>query len=295
MQLKKELEEKLDNIVKELTDERVDLQVDVPEDIKKGDFTSNIALTLFSTIKNHGSGFKSPLELAEKIVDLLNIKYQTQNPFRLIEAKNPGFINFWLSNEEIEKCTHKANSGYENKSEEGSLIFEFGDPNPFKEPHIGHLRNLVLGETISRLQEFEGVKVIRTNYQGDVGMHVAKCLWGILQKSEIQDQILNDEGTLEEKAKSLGEAYQKGAKAFEEDSPLHEATGEHRESAKEEIVSINNKIYTSVNSKGKSASSENGEKLYEIWEKGRRVSLDYFEELYQKLGIKYEKYYLSQR
>jgi arginyl-tRNA synthetase len=158
--------------------------------------------------------------------------------------------------------------GLEPKEDKSSLILEFGDLNPFKEPHIGHVRNLVLGEALARLLEFNGTKVIRANYEGDVGMHVAKCIWGF-KKLDLKIEDL-DSKSLEEKVDALANSYSIGAKAFEED-----------EDAKQEIISINNKIYTKDS------------EIIEIWEKGRRWSLDYFEELYKKLGVKYEKYYFE--
>ena len=148
------------------------------------------------------------------------------------------------------------------------IIFEFGDPNPFKEPHIGHLRIFAVGEAVCRMLEADGNYVIRANYQGDVGLHVAKALYGIMNHESGIKGL--DSGSLEEKAKFLGEAYVMGAKAFEEDAK-----------AKKEIISINNKIY--------SKDSE----IMKIWELGRKWSLDYFEELYKKLGIKYDKYYFE--
>ena len=69
-------------------------------------------------------------------------------------------------------------------------MLEFADPNPFKEFHIGHLRNISLGESFARLLEFQGADLWRANYQGDVGMHVAKALYGI-QNSKVKMQNYN--------------------------------------------------------------------------------------------------------
>lgn len=279
--IKNQLSNALKGIVKELTEEEFDPQVSISEVLTKGDFSTNIAMLAFSKAKNiespasaseagraRSKNYGSPMELAQMIVENLNSKFEIHNSFRLIEAKNPGFINFWLSNEELAKVTEKAIKGIEPKKEESSLVFEFGDPNPFKEPHIGHLRNLVLGESLSRLFEFNGIKVIRANYQGDVGMHVAKAIWGI-KKNQDEFERLKD-AELEKRAKFLGRSYQEGAVAFEKD-----------DSTKEEIVSINNKIYI-----------KDAETM-KIWETGRKWSLDYFEQLYKKLGVKYEKYYFE--
>jgi len=264
MELKKELEIELSEAVLGLVDEKFDPQIVIPEDLEKGDFSTNIAMRL-------GGNFESSMEAGEKVVEKLRERKEFYSRFARIELVKPGFINFWLSNEELEKVIQSAVKGIEARQEESSLIFEFGDLNPFKEPHIGHLRNLALGESLARLLEFNGVKVVRANYQGDVGMHVAKCLWGILQAESPKSRLESLENEeLEVRAKFLGESYRLGAERFETD-----------ENAKNEIISINNKIYT------KDA------EIMHIWEIGRRWSLDYFEDLYKKLGIKYEKYYFE--
>ena len=56
-------------------------------------------------------------------------------------------------------------------------MVEYTDANPFKELHIGHLMSNAIGEAVARTVLANGAEVRRANYQGDVGMHVAKALW----------------------------------------------------------------------------------------------------------------------
>ncbi len=274
MNSKKLLEKQLRNAAEKLGFE-IDPQVNFSSDLSKGDFSSNVALVAFGSMKHESrSKNKSAFELAEKMAQLLSSDNEMQEKFSKIEAAAPGFINFWLSTQSLQENLEKALSGFENKPKNREVLLEFGDPNPFKEPHIGHLRNLVLGESLARLLEFEGAKIKRLNYQGDVGLHVAKALWGLQKMSPTGSskfQISKYETeSLEQRAKLLSEAYVKGSRAFEKDKK-----------AQKEIVSINNLIY------------QKESQLIEIWEKGRRWSLDYFEILYQKLGVKYDKYYFE--
>jgi arginyl-tRNA synthetase len=260
LDIKLQISSSLTEVIKELSGLDPKVEVAITNDLDKGDFTSNIALKL-------GGKLGSPTEAGERIIEKLREKKDLYSKFAKIELINPGFINFYLSEELIISGLEAAIKGFSSQKQESTMILEFGDLNPFKEPHIGHVRNLVLGESLARFLEFTGVKVTRVNYEGDVGMHVAKCIWGIqslggLEKFESED--------LETRAKFLGKAYATGAKAFEED-----------ESVKAEIVSINNKIYIK------------DPEIAEVWEKGRKWSLDYFEKLYKKLGVKYEKYYFE--
>lgn len=272
MDIKKQLENALreaaGSFVKDLS---VEPEVSVNSDLSKGDFSTNFPLVVFSKNKKE---LKSPIDLGERLAEILKKEPKITQNLQKIEAVKPGFINFWLSAEALEKGIGHALTGLKNKPQSREILFEFGDPNPFKEPHIGHLRNFILGESIARLLEYEGAKVHRLDYQGDVGLHVAKALWGLYELYPVKQGFGQfaeiDELPLDERARILSKAYVKGAAAFEAS-----------EGAKKEIAEINNKLY------------QKDPQLIELWEKGRRWSLDYFEELYKKMGIDYEKYYFE--
>ncbi len=255
MEVRAGLIKEIQKIIAELSDKSVEIKVDVPTDLSKGDFSTNIAMRLGG----------NPLELAEKIKGAFE-KSEIASKFKKIEVAKPGFINFYLTDKEI--VSQSLSTFLENKEDKGEeLILEFGDLNPFKEPHLGHVRNLVLGESLARLKEFEGISLVRANYEGDVGMHVAKCIWGIINSKDFEEF---KNRSLEERAKYLGRCYSNGAKAFEDD-----------DSAKQNIISINKQIY------------QKDSQVIDIWEKGREWSLEYFEELYKILGVKYKKYYFE--
>jgi len=260
MKIKEDLEKKLIKIISDLGQQEISPQLSIPNDLNKGDFTSNIAMRF-------GGKLGTPMEAGEKIIEKMREEKELYAKFSKIELINPGFINFYLSHELISEVVVVTVKGFEPQKSDLSMIIEFGDLNPFKEPHIGHIRNFTLGESLARLFEFSGKKVLRLNYEGDVGMHVAKCIWGIKESGEFEKVSGED---LEVRAKYLGKCYAAGAKAFEED-----------EAKKKEIVEINKKVY------------EEDPQILEIWEKGRAWSLEYFEGLYKRVGVKYEKYYFE--
>ena len=92
-------------------------------------------------------------------------------------------------------------------------MIDYTQPNPFKPFHIGHLMSNAIGESISRIVEFSGAKTIRANYQGDVGPHVAKAIYGLLKFG-----MPDEDKSIPEKARYIGELYAKGHDAYE-DSP----------------------------------------------------------------------------
>ncbi len=267
MHIVHEIGSELGHIARQLSGEGLEFDVSVNQNPNQGDITSNIALIHFKKM-----GFNSPREAAVKIAaDYENM----QDPcIGKIEVAGPGFINFYLSQDylkavlkkDIQKDLdfHKTNI---LMSQRKKVIVEFGDPNPFKEIHIGHLRNFCIGESFSKLLESQGNQVLRANYQGDVGLHVAKAMWGLLKREE---QFLDEGLSEEEKVRLLAQSYVEGATEFENNPTV-----------KQEIVEINKKIYS------------DDESLHALWEEGRKVSLDHFEELYSRIGVRYDKYYFE--
>ncbi|MCH8986766.1 arginine--tRNA ligase, partial [Patescibacteria group bacterium] len=168
---------------------------------------------------------------------------------------------------ELSRVTkEKEKYGLSNKDKGKKVMIEFCDPNPFKEFHIGHLYSNIVGESLAKLFESQGATVKRANYQGDVGMHVAKAIWGL---QNIDFKKLEKE-SLAKRIKVLGEAYAKGDKAFEKS-----------EKAKKEITELNAKVFAL------------DKDVKNIYEKGRKWSLEYFETMYKRLGMKFDYYYFE--
>ena len=276
--IKKLIITNLQKAVKDLTGLEVSPQLEHPLDEKHGDYFSNIAMVLLKDkgLRINDKEYKTPLELAQAITKKLNNSSLIINHCSPIEAAKPGFINLWLSKKHlislmIYSIREKKNYGTSDRLENEKIMVEFTDPNPFKEFHIGHLYSNTVGECLARLLVSQGAIVRRANYQGDVGMHVAKSLYAILQISNLKSQISNLENKLlKERAEFLGQAYALGVKAYEEDK-----------NAKKEIEELNKKIY------------DRDKAIMVLYEKGRQWSLEYFESVYKRLGTKFDFYYFE--
>ena len=146
-------------------------------------------------------------------------------------------------------------------------MVEYTDPNPFKPFHIGHLMTNAIGESVARILEASGANVSRANYQGDVGLHVAKAMWGLMKDIKLQEKV---DGAMIQ-AHNIGLAYVDGSEAYE-----------GNEIAKAEIDEINKKIY-----------SRESEKINEIYDWGFKVTMEAFEDLYKMLGTKFDYYFLE--
>jgi len=56
-------------------------------------------------------------------------------------------------------------------------MIEYSQPNTHKELHVGHMRNLCLGDALVRMLKYSGHEIYSATFPGDMGTHVAKCLW----------------------------------------------------------------------------------------------------------------------
>src|SRR3989344_2554027 len=234
----------------------VDFSLEHPADILHGDYASNVALIL---AKAPGGNAK---EIAEKVVRY--IEQTKPKEIEKIEIAGPGFINFFLSREffaESVKEILEAGKGWgKNETLSGKKVMvEYTDPNPFKEFHIGHLMSNAIGESLSRLLEGSGAEVRRASYQGDVGRHVAQAIWGASQ------------GESPKTVAEWGAAYVRGSKAFSEN-----------EAAKKEIIGINKKVY-----------EHSDEYINALYEAGKKLSLESFEAMYERLGTKFDFYFFE--
>jgi arginyl-tRNA synthetase len=229
--------------------------VERPGDLAHGDYATNAAM---AAAKQLG---KNPREVAEKLKAKLDEKIEGVEK---IEIAGPGFINFRLSREailqEVQKAATDEAWGQNNLYKDKTVMVEYTDPNPFKEFHIGHLMTNVIGESVAHTLENAGAKVIRANYQGDVGPHVAKGIFGLMEL-----------GITHPNSKELGEAYVLGASRYEESAEY-----------KKRIDEINKAVYEKTDPQVNA--------LYTI---GREVSLEHFEELYRMLGTKFEHYFFE--
>lgn len=246
-----EIKESLKQTIKNLYN--LDFEPEItpsPENID-ADYSTNAPLKLAKDLR------KSPMQIAEELNNELNAG-----------ISNPGFLNFQLSNKYLNQKLNALNDNFvqeiaPNNFANKTVICEFSDPNPFKVLHVGHLYTSIMGDSISRLYEYAGAKVIRANFGGDVGLHVAKTMYILLQK-DINDLTIED----------IAKSYVEGTAAYEEN-----------ETARQEITKLNKEIYK-INSENLHDS-----KLAEVYWKGRELSYEYFNNFYAKIGVKFDKYY----
>src|SRR3989344_3244992 len=224
------MQEKIKNLIKDalknLDIEVSDIALEHPADLKMGDYSTNVAMVVAKSTENN------PKELAPKIVTEI-LRLNLDKNIEKVEVAGAGFINFHLSRKFFSQSVEEIlNKGYDVGKNDiwinQKIMVEYTDPNPFKPFHIGHLMTNAIGESIARILEHSGAVVSRANYQGDIGLHVAKAIYGMHKKGMPSDMS----ASVRELAQYIGDSYVAGNDEYEEDS-----------NAKKEIESLNQKIY----------------------------------------------------
>lgn len=247
--------------------------VEHPRDFTHGDVATNVALVAADTWSDEPV---SPRVCADELCALLQKDAELVKLFTDFSVAGPGFVNAFLKPEWLAESVAQAAAhddfGHTTSQAGRTILVEFTDPNPFKEFHIGHLMSNSIGEAMARLQEFTGADVKRLCYQGDVGMHIAKAVWGLTQLAETESFTLREleKKPLNERILLLGRGYTTGARQYEDAS------------TKDEINALNAAIYARTD-----------DDVNEWYDAGRAWSLAYFDTIYARLGTTFTKHYFE--
>ena len=127
------------------------------------DYQVNVALPLGKRLGRPPRAVAA--ELAEQL-DVADICAST-------EVSGPGFVNFTLRDDWIAAkltcCSATSGWGFPAAAHPQTVVVEYSSPNVAKEMHVGNLRTTIVGDSIARVMDFLGHKVIRDNHVGDWG------------------------------------------------------------------------------------------------------------------------------
>ncbi len=238
----------------------VELQRPKPE---FGDFATNVAMQLAGRLG------QNPRQLAEQIAEQLS----TNQLFSAVEIAGPGFINLKLTDQILWQASQaSAPAIYQNMN----YVLEYSCPNAFKDLHTGHLYQTIYGDILARVLESAGATVHRTSFGGDVGLHVAKCLYGmkIALDGFDSDKLDTVEHDAFLRAQWIGQVYVIGAKAYEDDV-----------TAQADIVEINKAIYRLHEE------NDHQSPMAQVYWTTRQWSFDYFSAFYQLIKVDNMRYY----
>ena len=258
----------IQGIVQQLFDIDQAVQLSRP-DPQFGDFATNVAMQLAKPTS------KNPREIAEQLAERL----RETGDFSEVSVAGPGFINLRIKDsnltDELKKVISSPLEYGKSQLYKGKIVVtEYSDPNPFKVLHVGHFYTSVIGDAISNLIEYAGGIVHRVNFGGDVGLHVGKTMWAILNKIGGENPEKLSGIPAGDRSEWMASCYVQGTRAYEDD-----------EHAKTEIISLNKKVYQFH------IDNDHESPLAQIYWTCRQWSYDYFDAFYNRIGTKFEKYY----
>ena len=217
---------------------------------------------------------KNPNEVATELKRLLE---EEKNPWVESVVLKGAFLNIFTNQKEVAKNlipTLVNGSGFKvlksNKDHNNTkVMIEFSQPNTHKEFHVGHGRNVCLGDSICRIFNYNGYNVVPVNYIGDEGTHIAKCLWAV-------DNYTGSEKleNVENKAEWLGQRYVEANNKLK-DAPDEATKTQYNKEISEILKQIENK----------------SGKYYDIWKVTRQYCLDDFDRIYKWLDVHFDHFF----
>lgn len=262
--------------------------VDTPADkiqlsTTKKEFEGNLTVMVFPWVK---AARKSPEQVGREIGDWLVDNEPAVSRYNVIK----GFLNivieptFW--NSVLAHIESTPDYGITPVTEDSPLVMvEYSSPNTNKPLHLGHVRNNLLGYSLSRILAACGNRVIKTNIVNDRGIHICKSM--------IAWQKWGDGATPESTGKKgdhlIGDFYVLFSKKHKEEVDALVAAGMSEDEAKEKSPLM-------VETREMLRKWENKDpEVRALWEKMNSWVYEGFDQTYRRMGVDFDKiYYESQ-
>jgi len=151
-------------------------------------------------------------------------------------------------------------------------MIEFSQPNTHKELHVGHMRNLCLGDSLVKMLRYSGHEIISSTFPGDVGTHVAKCLWYI--SNYIPADVLAAKRSDPNRGEWLGQMYSTANLKLEDEEKT-----EKYEANKKQLTEILKQLEIGVGP------------FYDLWKETRAWSIELMQKVYKWAGVSFDQWY----
>lgn len=181
----------------EFSSEIIEKKIETPKDKNHGD----LAVPCFLFAKDFK---KPPVQIANELEPHILSAIESDPNIESYNKAGP-YLNFFVSSGFLTQILDDILNGKALQTAEAKqerVMIEYSQPNTHKSFHVGHMRNVALGDSLGRMYRHCGYDVVSANYIGDEGTHIAKCLWAY--------QNHNDEKAPENnRGEYLGRLYQK--------------------------------------------------------------------------------------
>lgn len=243
------------------------------------EFEGDITLVVFPFLR---MSKKSPEQTAAEIGSYLQENVSEVEKFNVVK----GFLNlvispdYWIS--VLNAATDQPNYGLVEITDDSKLVMvEYSSPNTNKPLHLGHIRNNLLGFSLSEILKANGNKVVKTNIVNDRGIHICKSMyawkmWGNGQTPE-STGIKGDH--------LVGDFYVKFDQEYKKEIAELVAQGKTKEEAEQSAPSILGARDLLLKWEAKDTET------VKLWEMMNRWVYDGFDVTYKELGVDFDKIY----
>ena len=235
----------IEDLKKHIEDVKEDT-IEFPPDSSLGD----LAFPCFTLAKQWRM---SPAEIAGTLSQRIEVVY----PFERIESKGP-YLNFFIKGTAIAELVLQEDL-IEKETDIKRIMIEYSSPNTNKPLHLGHLRNIILGSTVSTIEKSLGNHVVQSCLVNDRGIHICKSMLMYMKYGSEPDKKPDY---------YVGDFYVMFNNEVEKHPELNDEAQEllrKWEAGEPEVV--------------------------KVWEKMNRWANQGFQETYDKLGIEFDKFY----
>ncbi len=212
------------------------------------DYQSNVAMALAKRLG------QSPRELAARIVEGLAV----EDICARVELSGPGFINLTLRDDYIARCLLSVYQdpalGIPEASRRQTVVVDYSAPNAAKEMHVGHLRSTIIGDTLVRVLEAVGHRVLRRNHVGDWGTPFGMLIEHLVDLGATHEQL---------QARDPGSFYREARAKFDGDQAFAER-------ARQRVVLL----------------QRGDPDTLEMWQRLIRASMREYDAIYRRLNVR---------
>ena len=243
----------------------------------KKEFEGDVTLVVFPMVKELKL---SPKEIAEKIGDYL-VANSSVVSYNIVS----GFLNLLIADEHYISFFNlvKENSeyGFSDTVSDEAVMVEYSSPNTNKPLHLGHIRNNLLGYSMSEIYKASGKKVYKTQIINDRGIHICKSMIAWLDYGNGETPAsTNLKGD-----KFVGDYYIKFDQVYKKEVEELIKSGVTEEEAKQNAPIL-------LRAKEMLIQWESGDmEVVELWKKMNGWVYEGFEETYKNLGVDFDSYY----
>ena len=243
----------------------------------KKEFKGDVTLVVFPMVKELKL---SPKEIAEKIGDYL-VANSSVVSYNIVS----GFLNLSIADEHyfsfFNSVKEDSEYGFSDTISDEAVMVEYSSPNTNKPLHLGHIRNNLLGYSMSEIYKASGKKVYKTQIINDRGIHICKSMIAWLDYGNGETPAsTNLKGD-----KFVGDYYIKFDQVYKKEVEALIKNGSSEEDAKQNAPIL-------LRAKEMLIKWESGDKeVVELWKKMNGWVYEGFEETYKNLGVDFDSYY----